>query len=140
MVSLVLVGLTNALWAAGLVLVVAGLTVLCRRRPALVHGLWILVLVKFLVPSFYPIEVPGWYGSPAPTASPEPVVIQKNSDALILDELAPTTFEQSSPDAFAIDSPPSEVIVPLPVEDVPRPFLPPPSTSVPVAWDISWVH
>jgi beta-lactamase regulating signal transducer with metallopeptidase domain len=140
MESLLFVGLTNALCAAGLVLIVAGLTVLCRRRPALVHGLWILVLLKFLVPSFYPIEIPGWYASPPPAASRAPVDIQKNSDPLIRAETAPSAFEEPSPDAFPIDNPPSDVIDSPPVEDLHPPSPAPATISESVAWDLSWKH
>jgi hypothetical protein len=47
-------GLKNAILVMGLALVVAGAALFCRRRPALVHTLWLLVLLKFLVPPVYP--------------------------------------------------------------------------------------
>src|SRR5437870_11176645 len=79
METLIQAGLLNALFAAMLAVTVAGLAILCRRRPAVVHALWVLVVVKFLVPSVYPIEIPWWRSSPAQLDSPEPVVVQENS-------------------------------------------------------------
>src|SRR5690242_19284020 len=65
MEALIHVGLLNALFAAILAVIVAGFAILCRRRPAVVHALWVLVLVKFLVPSVCPVEIPWWRTSPA---------------------------------------------------------------------------
>ena len=48
--NLLHVGLSNALAAAVLALLAAGATVCLRRRPALVHGLWLLVVFKLLTP------------------------------------------------------------------------------------------
>jgi beta-lactamase regulating signal transducer with metallopeptidase domain len=49
--SLLRIGLTNALFATVLALAVALASRWCRR-PALVHSLWLLVLLKLLVPPF----------------------------------------------------------------------------------------
>ncbi len=76
METLIHAGLLNALFAALLAVTVAGLAILCRRRPAVVHALWVLVLVKFLVPSVYSVEIPWWHPSPAQPASPEPVAVR----------------------------------------------------------------
>src|SRR5436189_146453 len=46
METLIHAGLLNALFAALLAVIVAGLAILCRGRPAVVHALWVLVLVK----------------------------------------------------------------------------------------------
>src|ERR1700732_3715872 len=43
------IGLTNAVLAALLALVVFGLTRICRRAPV-VHALWLLVLIKLITP------------------------------------------------------------------------------------------
>ncbi len=74
-------GLKNAILVTALALVVAGAAFFCRRRPALVHTLWILVLLKFLVPPVYPIEIPlswKWEASAttteiSPSAEAEPL-------------------------------------------------------------------
>src|SRR5260370_31160582 len=97
METLIHAGLLSALFAALLAVIVAGLAILCRRRPAAVHALWVLVLVKFLVPSVYPIEIPWWRASVAPMDSPEPVVAQDDPDpGRILAEQTPDPTEDLS--------------------------------------------
>jgi len=83
METLIHVGLMNALFAAILAVLVAGLALLFRRRPALVHALWVLVLVKFLVPSVFPIEIPCWRASPGQSESPVPAGAQQNPEPQI---------------------------------------------------------
>jgi beta-lactamase regulating signal transducer with metallopeptidase domain len=77
METLIHAGLMNAVFATVLAVIVAGLSLLCRRRPAVVHALWVLVLVKFLVPSFFPVEIPFWRPSPAQPDDPVPVASQE---------------------------------------------------------------
>src|SRR5207253_4578187 len=90
-------GLLNALFAALLAVTVAGLAILCRRRPAVVHALWVLVLVKLLVPSVYTIKIPWWRSSPAQLDSPEPVVVQDDpAPGRILAEQTPDPTEDLS--------------------------------------------
>jgi beta-lactamase regulating signal transducer with metallopeptidase domain len=48
--------LTNAVLAAVLALLVAGVSYFCRR-PALVHSLWLLVLLKLITPPFLHLPV-----------------------------------------------------------------------------------
>ncbi len=50
------IGLSNAILAAVLAIVVAGLSRFCRR-PALVHSLWLLVLLKLVTPPLYWVKV-----------------------------------------------------------------------------------
>src|SRR5262245_60623756 len=66
------VGLSNALAAtllAAAALVVSGLC----RRPAVVHGLWLLVLLKLITPPLVSIPLP-WPAAdePSPAAAPAP--------------------------------------------------------------------
>ena len=64
METIVRAGLSNAVAATVLALVVAGLTRPLARRPAVLHFLWLLVLLKLVTPPLY--EVPlAW---PAPLA------------------------------------------------------------------------
>src|SRR5690242_18040567 len=65
MSTLLLSGLSNAVLAALLALAVAALGRLCRR-PALVHSLWLLVLLKLVTPPLLPLPVPDWLSVPAP--------------------------------------------------------------------------
>jgi WD40 repeat protein/beta-lactamase regulating signal transducer with metallopeptidase domain len=61
-------GLANAL-LAGLLAVLALVVGRCSRRPALVHCLWLLVLLKLVTPPVIPFPVPGL--APAVVAEPE---------------------------------------------------------------------
>ena len=51
-------GLSNAVSATVLALAVACLGRLLWRRPALLHGLWVLVLVKLITPPLYDVPIP----------------------------------------------------------------------------------
>jgi beta-lactamase regulating signal transducer with metallopeptidase domain len=62
--SLLHIGLSNAVAAAVLALVAGAAGRLCRRRPAVVHGLWLLVLVKLVTPPLVDVRVP-WPAAPA---------------------------------------------------------------------------
>ena len=55
--TLLHVGLSNALLATVLALVTAGVCAVWRR-PALAHGLWLLVLLKLVTPPLVPLSVP----------------------------------------------------------------------------------
>src|SRR5260370_37207686 len=57
METLVQVGLSNALAATLLAVLVAGVA-FGGRRPALVHSFWLLVLLRLLVPPFLPVPIP----------------------------------------------------------------------------------
>lgn len=52
------VGLSNAVVATVLALVAGVAGVLWRRRPALAHGLWLLVLLKLLTPPLVRVPIP----------------------------------------------------------------------------------
>jgi RND family efflux transporter MFP subunit len=51
--------LTNAAWATALILAATVGAWLCRRRPAIVHVLWLLVLVKLVTPSVTQVGLPA---------------------------------------------------------------------------------
>jgi len=57
MESLVHAMLSNALAATVLAVLVAGLGRACRR-PALIHGLWLVVMLKLITPPFVPVFLP----------------------------------------------------------------------------------
>jgi WD40 repeat protein/beta-lactamase regulating signal transducer with metallopeptidase domain len=67
--SLVEIGMANAL-LAGLLATVALLVGRYSRRPALIHSLWLLVLLKLVTPPLVPLPIP-WLAGP----TPEPVVV-----------------------------------------------------------------
>src|ERR1700722_15873033 len=57
--TLLQVALSNAAVATALALIAGVASVVWRRRPALVHGLWLLVLLKLLTPPLARVPVPG---------------------------------------------------------------------------------
>jgi beta-lactamase regulating signal transducer with metallopeptidase domain len=59
MESLVHLGLLNAALATVLALLAAAARCVCRR-PAVIHALWLLALLKLLTPPFLPIRVASW--------------------------------------------------------------------------------
>jgi beta-lactamase regulating signal transducer with metallopeptidase domain len=61
--TLLEIGLANAVTAAALAVVAAGIGFFCRR-PALTHGLWVLVLLKLITPPLFPVPI-SWPGSTA---------------------------------------------------------------------------
>src|SRR5437588_7173573 len=83
-------GLGNAVMPAAMALVAALAGRVCRR-PAVVHGLWLLVLIKLVTPSFLPVSIqklllPG----------------EKADKPVVLDALAVSpAFEANTPSAGA---------------------------------------
>lgn len=64
--------LSNAVMASLMALAVFGLSRFCRR-PALIHSLWILVLVKLITPPLLPIPITvSWLDRPAETPGARP--------------------------------------------------------------------
>ncbi|MEM7350533.1 MAG: M56 family metallopeptidase [Acidobacteriota bacterium] len=57
MERLIEIALANATAACCLALLAAGVEIFCRRRPALTHGLWLLVLARLLMPPVLTPEV-----------------------------------------------------------------------------------
>src|SRR5262245_58992499 len=84
MESLVHAILSNALVATVLAVIVAGLG-RAYRRPALIHSLWLVVLVKLVTPPVVPVSmpVPRFASAEAPTlpAGPEAAEPHDESDA-----------------------------------------------------------
>src|SRR5262249_49828023 len=70
MSTLLAIGLANAACAAALALV-AWLAGRLRCRPALVHALWLLVLLKLLTPPLFRPALPWLPAEPAPAARAE---------------------------------------------------------------------
>jgi beta-lactamase regulating signal transducer with metallopeptidase domain len=98
------IALSNAAVATGLALVAAVAGLLWRRRPALVHGLWLLVLLKLLTPPLVRVPVPDLRRASAESAN------------------APATVrtEQASPEATATHPASTAAEEPLAVELVDR--------------------
>jgi beta-lactamase regulating signal transducer with metallopeptidase domain/flagellar motility protein MotE (MotC chaperone) len=73
--SLLQIGLSNAVVATALALVAAFASFMWRRRPALVHGLWLLVLLKLLTPPLAWIPIPASIAATPKTPPPAEEVI-----------------------------------------------------------------
>src|SRR5262245_56067006 len=73
MESLLRAGLSNAVAATLMALLVTCLSRPLARRPAVVHGLWLLVLLKLITPPVYEVPIPWPVASAGPTpTSAEP--------------------------------------------------------------------
>jgi len=67
--SFLSLALSNAVVATLLAVMVTVLAWLLRRRPAVVHGLWLLVLLKLLTPPLIPLSVTWpWTADDLPSA------------------------------------------------------------------------
>lgn len=92
------VGLSNAVAATVLALIALLTGLIYRRRPALVHGLWFLVLLKLLTPPLVRVPVPvpaaetasatlrGAADPRATPASPEPLSLEDIFRSVELDD------------------------------------------------------
>jgi beta-lactamase regulating signal transducer with metallopeptidase domain len=107
METLLHVGLSNAV--AALVLAVLALSVglCCRRRPALVHGLWLLVLLKLVTPPLFRVSIP-W----PRTADPSTPVVQPL-------ETVPVVVDETP-----VPPPVEDELPPLPVDEETAPAEP----------------
>jgi beta-lactamase regulating signal transducer with metallopeptidase domain len=85
--TLLRAGLSNALAATLMALVVTGLSRPLARRPAILHGLWLLVLLKLLTPPFYELPIP-WPVSPTASAPTCLEVQLVEVDAVVNDDPA----------------------------------------------------
>jgi beta-lactamase regulating signal transducer with metallopeptidase domain len=126
--TLVEFGLGNAVAAAALALVAAGVSRLFRR-PALTHTLWVLVLLKLLTPPLVPLAMPwfeggrdarapesagpGGRGTPAPPAGQESPAHPDAGPALAEGDAAPANL---LPVEEGADEVMSETAGPLPLE------------------------
>jgi beta-lactamase regulating signal transducer with metallopeptidase domain len=139
--TLLEMGLRNALLATVLAAFVAAVCLMCRR-PALRHGLWLVVLVKLVTPPLVPIPIP-WPGeepalretAAAPTAdlsepanAPEP----HKQAALAPAEAASPALPELPPEGEF------ERMRPGPVPEEPDP-QPEPSLRAPAAASAFWL-
>ncbi len=78
-------GLNNAVSATVIALVVACLGRVLGRRPAVLHCLWLLVLLKLVTPSFYEVSVPWpepWSTGEANASALEVVLLDRERELL----------------------------------------------------------
>jgi beta-lactamase regulating signal transducer with metallopeptidase domain len=109
--ELLRLGVANAVSAAILALV-AAVVGLVSRRPAVAHALWLLVLVKLLIPPIKTIEI-GWTLATPPTEKPiqqaSPPTKEPASVAVVEDEGA----ADPRPDERAVAVPSAADVAPL---------------------------
>jgi beta-lactamase regulating signal transducer with metallopeptidase domain len=133
--TLVAIGLWNALIAAGLAILVAAVASLCRR-PALVHTLWLLVLLKLITPPLVNVPILHWESTPLPTSkSPTLVTVARATEIAqpLLPDDDPGMIDLAQNEepaaAVAADTP----LIAQPAEeahaDAPAPV---------VAWNVPW--
>ena len=117
------IGLANAVAAAVLALLAlaAGRW---SRRPALVHSLWLLVLLKLLTPPLVPLSLPWLASEPPPPAAVEPA---PELPRMALGPVAPEPVRDAPPPrARRVNEPPPEVPPPPARDDAPPPVIVPP--------------
>ncbi len=113
--TLLQAGLLNAVLASLLAVVVVGLACLFRARPALVHGLWLLVMLKLVTPPLIQLPLP-WPPQDnertAVVSAEEPAELERPCISLVLPE--PAGIEVSRPDEQKVSMEPvAEVSSPI---------------------------
>jgi beta-lactamase regulating signal transducer with metallopeptidase domain len=100
MAPLMTIALANAVCAA-LLAVFALLVGRFCRRPAVLHGLWLLVLLKLVTPPLWPITVAHWPEEPAPVvetpAPPAMVSYVMRAEPLPVVQQAPIAWTRAEP-------------------------------------------
>ena len=71
MATLLEIGLANALVATGVALFALCVGRFCKK-PAVIHGLWLLVLIKLITPPLVPLRLP-WTYKTAPSLAQQPL-------------------------------------------------------------------
>jgi len=129
------VGLGNALMATLLALVAAGVGLVCRR-PAVVHGLWLLVVLKLLTPPLLPLPLP-WPLADGP-ARPEVALDARARKDVVSSPTADVASEAQTL-AEIVESPEATSREPLGVVDgLSRQPAGEPAKGVARSWVVSW--
>ena len=135
MSTLLQIGLANAVCAA--LLAVPAVVASRRRRPALAHGLWLLVLIKLVTPPLFPVTLP-WLPPDAPPLTPTAPA----GDAAALNETWAIRVAAPAPSAVAPDDAPPAGAVPFAVKIAPAAEAPAPAEPVhaaaPAAQPADW--
>jgi beta-lactamase regulating signal transducer with metallopeptidase domain len=109
--SLLHIGLSNALVASLLALLVAAASAFCRR-PALTHALWLLVLIKLITPPLFSIPVSWSTQTDAASVKGTEVAATARSSLSVLDwpdgDMASTDDIAQSDKTPPVDAAPSE--------------------------------
>src|SRR5947209_13740251 len=97
--TLLYAGLGNAVTATALALVVAAVARFCRR-PALVHSLWLLVLLKLVTPPIVSVPLPwplAWEPVAAQTEAPSPANTAEEDEVFLV-----STLREQGNDPYAL--------------------------------------
>ena len=123
--------LNNAGWSVALALAVAAGARLWRRRPAVAHALWLLVLLKLVTPPLVPVRVLP-FGQPelrppvrvaVVEPDPEPVPVAVRPRPKVIPRPSPEEQKQLAKDMAAF----MDVLIPPELKAI-MPPLPPPET------------
>src|SRR5438876_7848813 len=82
------IGLANAFVATGLALFVFCVSRSCKK-PAVIHGLWLLVLVKLVTPPLVPLRLPWTYKTAPSPAPQQPVRAQARQTLVVASRTIP---------------------------------------------------
>jgi beta-lactamase regulating signal transducer with metallopeptidase domain len=111
--TLLHIALSNILGATLLALVAAGVGCLCRR-PALVHSLWLLVLLKLVTPPVVPVRIAWPAATEPPTRAAAPAVPRAAHAE---------PFALPAPPAAPAPGPDDRLVAAAPVAEEERPVL-----------------
>src|SRR5262245_37681125 len=111
--TLIEIGLSNIAMAAALAVVAVIVGRLCRR-PALTHGLWLLVLIKLITPPLFFVPLPFLTTPIAEAADNEPEALALAGPDIPVQEADPWPAEAVPllPEIIEEDSPPTKVEIP----------------------------
>jgi len=121
--------LTNAA-AAGLIALLAWTASRTVRRPAVVHGLWLLALARLVMPPIAPLPlVPAWPGLVLTSSPPSPTVVSiPPADG----SWSPAEASSPAPSTAGREAAMARVtLLPAPAT---RPVVPPPTTRSRLGW------
>jgi beta-lactamase regulating signal transducer with metallopeptidase domain len=138
--TLLEIGVSNAVVACVPAMLAVAVSLTCRR-PALVHALWLLVLVKLVTPPLVRVPLP-WLAAPAqaeslaqshPSPAAEPAV-PSTEEANVTNELMEAAEEEGAPDESDDPVPPDPVTAPTLGSETPGEESPPAQSFSGTAW------
>jgi hypothetical protein len=94
------IGLANAFVATGLALFVFCVSRFCKK-PAVIHGLWLLVLVKLVTPPLVPLRLP-WTYKTAPSLAQQPLARVQARQPLVVASRTTPEANASGQEASAL--------------------------------------
>jgi beta-lactamase regulating signal transducer with metallopeptidase domain len=126
--TLLRIGLSNALASAVLALVAVAMGRVCRR-PALVHGLWVLVLFKLVTPPLVDVPIPVPTAANTPTTPQTIAAAAEPAPTLVIEVRGEEGLVVPAADAVAAQNKAAEDGAPVSAEPVPAQ-----SFELPFSW------